>query len=389
MRIPAHPTTQTDPEAARSADRTPGHTEQGSPESAAGTAPDDAHGPLTTNNSELPRHRRHPAPARRAARTVPTPPPARLKATRPPTKSRPQPPVRHYRSMPAPAAAPRWPIDLTGNPAEIVGSTEAARVIGHPRPNRLPLGLLEIADEIEYHDDGTVKRRGWKRETLWRYATTVMASHSTTIDGKLAVDRAGAADRLGTHLSRVDAFIAAAPDNGFPEAVEDRWYYTDAIDAFADAKQQRQHDNLTKIDYTGDPDDLVTKAEAARIAGYSSPTNLNNSSLLDTLLALNKPEHNSTMPNGRPRLRWPRRTVWYACEQRTGRPGRPAGATRTIDRSGDPDELVDATEATRILGYKRTASLPRKLLEQPDEPGPPRRWRRATLWATTPRSTTA
>jgi len=290
--------------------------------------------------------------------------------------------------MPAPAAAPRWPVDLTGNPTEIVGSTEAARVIGHPRPNRLPLGLLEIADQIERHDDGTVRRRGWKRETLWRYAATVMASQSTTVDGKLVLDRAGVADRLGTHLSRVDAFIAAAPDNGFPEPVDGRWFSAEDIDAYAVAKQQQQHDNLTKIDYTGDPDDLVTKAEAARIAGYSSPTNLNNSSLLDTLLALNNEEHNSTMPTGRPRLRWPRRTVWHAAEQRTGRPGRPVGAIRTIDRSGDPDEFVDATEATRILGYKRTASLPRALRDHPDEPGPPRRWRRATLWATAPETTT-
>jgi len=133
--------------------------------------------------------------------------------------------------MPAPAAAPRWPVDLTGNPTEIVGSTEAARVIGHPRPNRLPLGLLEIADQIERHDDGTVRRRGWKRETLWRYAATVMASQSTTIDGKLVLDRAGVADRLGTHLSRVDAFIAAAPDNGFPEPVEGRWFSADSYNA--------------------------------------------------------------------------------------------------------------------------------------------------------------
>ncbi|WP_433294550.1 hypothetical protein ACQP2F_33390 [Actinoplanes sp. CA-030573] len=282
--------------------------------------------------------------------------------------------------MPAPAAAPRWPVDLTGDPAEIVGSTEAARVIGHPKPNRLPHGLLDIADQIERNDDGTVKRRGWKRETLWHYANTVMARHTTTIGEQLMLDRDGVADRLGTHISRVDAFIADAPDNGFPEPVEGRWYDAADIDAFQAAHQQQQK-KLTEIDYTGDPDDLVTKAEAARIAGYNTAVSINNSSLLDTLLALNKPEHNATMPSGRPRLRWPRRTVWQAAEQRTGRTGRPRGATRTIDRSGPPDELVVATEAARILGYKRVANLPRTLRDNPDEQGPPRRWKRATLWA--------
>ncbi|GAA3339449.1 hypothetical protein GCM10020358_49140 [Amorphoplanes nipponensis] len=283
--------------------------------------------------------------------------------------------------MPAPAAAPRWPVDQAGDPAEVVGSTEAARVIGHPKSNRLPHGLLDIADEIEHNDDGTVKRRGWKRETLWHYASTVMARHSTTINGRLALDRTGIADRLGTHISRVDAFIAGAPDNGFPQPTEDRWYNADDIDAFAAAHEQQQRDTLTKIDYTGDPDDLVTKADIARIVGYRSPTNLNKSSLLDRLLELNKPEHNTTTPSGRTRMRWPRRTAWKAAEQRTGRTGRPPGTTRVIDRSGDPDELVDATEATRVLGYKRVANLPQALRDQPDEQGPPRKWKRATLWS--------
>jgi hypothetical protein len=303
------------------------------------------------------------------------------RTTRSRSRSRPDPAVRHYRNMPAPAAAPRWPVDLTGDPAEIVGSTEAARVIGHPKPNRLPHGLLELADQIEHNADGTVKRRGWKRETLWHYANTVMARHSTTINDRLVLDRNGVADRLGTHISRVDAFIAGAPDNGFPPPVEDRWYDTEDIDTFADAHDQQQRDTLTKIDYTGDPDELVNKADIARIVGYRSPTNLNKSSLLDTLIELNQPEHNTTTASGRVRMRWPRRTAWAAAEQRTGRTGRPRDATRTIDRSGEPTELVDATEATRVLGYKRVANLPQALREQPDEQGPPRKWKRSTLWA--------
>lgn len=293
--------------------------------------------------------------------------------------------VRHYRSMPTAAShraagEPRWPTDTTGDPNEIVGSTEAARIIGHPKPNRLPHGLLELADQVERHDDGTVKKRGWKRETLWSYARTAMQRHTTIINDRLALDRTGVADHLGTHISRVDAFIAGAPDNLFPQPVDGRWYYLEDIDAWNQAHTQYQRSQLTSVDYTGDPGDLVTKADAARIVGYADTRSLDNSTIWRALLELNKDEHNAPMrSSGRTRLRWPRRIVWQAAETRTGRKGRTPG-TRTVNRTGDPDELVGATEAARTLGYKTVAGLPKALLEQADEQGPPRRWKRQSLW---------
>ncbi|MEV0734181.1 hypothetical protein [Polymorphospora sp. NPDC050346] len=320
--------------------------------------------------------------------TITTRPPRRRRTRLHPTTA-----VRQYRTMPAHAdrlvetpsgllAVPRG-VDTTGDPHELVGSHEAARIIGHRRPTHLPHSLLAIADEVTHNTDGTVRRRAWKRETLWRYTATARADHTTIIDGRLALDRTAIADRFGIHVSTVDAAIAAAPDNGFPPPVDGRWRYADDIDTWYAAQQQHQLDALTRIDYTGDPDDLVTRPEAARIAGYRDHRNLLNSPLAETLLALNNPDHNMTMPHGRTgrtRHRWPRHVVWQAAEARTNRRGRPAGTTRTIDRTGDPDDLVTAPEAARTLGYKRVSGLPKALLAAADEQGPPRRWRRSTLW---------
>jgi transposase len=56
-----------------------------------------------------------------------------------------------------------------------------------------------------------------------------------------------------------------------------------------------------------------------------------------------------------------------------------------IDRSGDPAELVDTNEATRILGYASRSAIDNCLLYRPGYfPDPdavePRRWRRDSVW---------
>ncbi len=59
-----------------------------------------------------------------------------------------------------------------------------------------------------------------------------------------------------------------------------------------------------------------------------------------------------------------------------------------VDRSGDPDDLLDATAVARILHYRTHRCLPPGLLalaEQDHEPTPNGRagrcWRRGTVWA--------
>jgi hypothetical protein len=64
-----------------------------------------------------------------------------------------------------------------------------------------------------------------------------------------------------------------------------------------------------------------------------------------------------------------------------------ASALTTVDRTGDPGELVTAPQAATILGYRHRDNLPPAIIEHPDETEElpsgrqRRRWRRSTLWA--------
>ncbi|MFC8850577.1 MULTISPECIES: hypothetical protein [unclassified Micromonospora] len=285
--------------------------------------------------------------------------------------------------------------DRTANPEELVSSTEAARLLGYSRPEKLPQALLAEADVTERRDDGTVKRRLWRRKTLWRYADRAMVTGNTIIAGRPAVDRAGLAALTGVTLATVDRWIAESSSNGFPSVQERRWYYIDEVQRWHTERQAEQRSRLSVVDRSGDPDELVTKEQAARIVGYAKGDHLDNSPLWAALRERNDPGHNVALPSGRSRLRWPRRVVWEVADARTGRRGRPAGAsaaTRVIDRSGDPDELVGAAEATRVLGYRHPSGLPRGVLDRADvplSPGTSRKWRRSTLWAIADESTKA
>jgi hypothetical protein len=95
------------------------------------------------------------------------------------------------------------------------------------------------------------------------------------------------------------------------------------------------------------------------------------------------------LPAGGQRRKWTRRTVWEIADARTGKGGgRRVGTPRgQVDRTGDPDELVGAPEAARVLGYSKAQLLPQPVLELADEDTVGaggrhyRKWRRRTLWA--------
>jgi hypothetical protein len=299
--------------------------------------------------------------------------------------------MRHHRDVPSRSGRdPRRAIDRTGDPNAVVGSTEAARRLGYSRPEKLPTTLLDLAD-VERNPDGSIRRRTWTLRTLWHFADVHLAAGATTIDGRAAVDRAGIAERAGVTVPAVAAWIAGRARNGFPEPIEADWYAVDAIDTWIAEHARARVDRLTRVDRSGGPDELVTKTEVARIVGYDDARSLDNSPLYATLLERNRPEHNEPLPSGRQRRRWPRRVVWDVADTRTNRRGRPRGATaatRTVDRSGDADELVGASEASRVLGYRHPSGLPGHVLERADVPGAPRQWRRSTLWAIADESTT-
>jgi hypothetical protein len=80
-------------------------------------------------------------------------------------------------------------------------------------------------------------------------------------------------------------------------------------------------------------------------------------------------------------------TAWYQAHQQ----GKREGLTQ-VDREGDPDDLVDADEAARIMGYSgravihgnvRLGYFPEPNSHAPASRGRPRPlWRRSTVWAT-------
>jgi hypothetical protein len=79
-------------------------------------------------------------------------------------------------------------------------------------------------------------------------------------------------------------------------------------------------------------------------------------------------------------------TAWYQAHQQAK-----TGSLTQVDRDGDPDDLVDAAEAARMLRYasRYVIHANRRLgyFPEPDAYGPARRgrpsplWKRSTVWA--------
>jgi hypothetical protein len=62
----------------------------------------------------------------------------------------------------------RGPVDRSGDPQELVGSTEAARVLGYSGPTALPEALKQRADREQVGASGRARRR-YRRRTLWDF----------------------------------------------------------------------------------------------------------------------------------------------------------------------------------------------------------------------------
>ena len=215
-----------------------------------------------------------------------------------------------------------------------------------------------------------------------------------SIGGRRAIDRAGLAQRWGISIATLDLRIASdQPPATIDEAITDRrkkwWWWIDDADRWMQGFEDRKRAALTHVDRSGDPSDLLNPAEAARVLGYR-----NADSLQPEFLEL--ADQAEELQGGRKRRRWYRSTVWAYADNRPGKggTGAPAGnanrlgpVRREIDRSGDPDELLNPTQAAYLLGYARPASLPHRLLELADDVTDlargrkRRRWRRRTLWA--------
>lgn len=214
-----------------------------------------------------------------------------------------------------------------------------------------------------------------------------------SIDGRSAIDRAGLAQRWGVSLGTLHRRIVNdQPPATIAGAAANRrqkwWWWLDEADRWMQGFEEQKRATLTRVDRSGDPDDLLNSTEAAKVLGYQSAASLQP----DFLALADQVEEG---PTGRKRRYWRRDTVWAYADGRPGKGGtgapegnlnRSGPARREIDYSGDPDELLNSTQAAALLGYTRTASLPPALREHADRVeelrGDRKRrfWKRRTLW---------
>ncbi|GAA0490856.1 hypothetical protein Ade02nite_23400 [Paractinoplanes deccanensis] len=137
-----------------------------------------------------------------------------------------------------------------------------------------------------------------------------------TFSDRVALDRDGVATQTGVARTTVINWIQQRARFGFPEGFTDdsgrEWFWADDIDAFHAAHQAAKLAELTEVDRGGDPNELVTSGEAARILGYSSYRNL-------PVELTGHPDHVEILSDGRRRRFWYRRTVWAHADARRGR----------------------------------------------------------------------
>jgi hypothetical protein len=206
------------------------------------------------------------------------------------------------------------------------------------------------------------------------------------INGRTLIDRAGITHLTGAALSTVDKWYRNRQHYRFPsrtDSIHGAWWYLGDVQQFWNHYQQAHKAALDRVDRTGNPDELISAPHAARILGYNTPADL-------PPALLNLADDITPLPSGRLRRKWQRRTLWSWAEhhvghRRTGRPTGPKGPRGNIDHEGDPNELVNSTEAARVLGYSHRKHLPPDLLNHADHTQPMtngrtrRKWRRQTL----------
>jgi predicted DNA-binding transcriptional regulator AlpA len=212
-----------------------------------------------------------------------------------------------------------------------------------------------------------------------------------TIDGRTAADRDEAVRIVGLALSSL--YRLEAKDPNFPARIPADlagggvWWWTEQLTEYAAARTAAKKSALTPVNRTGDADELVDAPEAARICGYKDSHALTGSGMWPALLE--RVDDLELTPGGLQRRSWKRSTIWEIADARPGRGGggRKRGPrARTVDRGGDPAELVGGAEAARVLGYSSAAKLPADVLERADETTTGgtrihRKWKRSTLWA--------
>jgi hypothetical protein len=212
------------------------------------------------------------------------------------------------------------------------------------------------------------------------------------------VDTAEIATEHGLTPARINGLYNDRAETGFPDIAGKRgrsrlWDHEQVTEWFANRPQARLRQHTPPV---RDPQELLNAAEASRFLGYKNPKQVT------TFLR----EHPGYFPDpdvveelGTPERPY-RRKLWRAqtlLDWMATRPGRGkhAGAQRSapqlpdVPADGDPEELLGATQAAALLGFKSLNSFSSSLsqgnlplLETPDaltEQGGRRRWTRRRI----------
>jgi hypothetical protein len=181
------------------------------------------------------------------------------------------------------------------------------------------------------------------------------------INGRPVISRADMAAR-GVPSSTVSGWYRDRARTGHPEKAgrigrTDYWY-EDEWTAWYEAHQRAKTGSLTRVDRTGDPDDLVDAAEAARMLRYANRYVIHANRRLGYFP---EPDGYGPARRGRPAPLWKRSTVWAAADRRPGmggghRPGTPGAPAKSHPYAGD-ERLARVLAALRAGTGPSAAAL--------------------------------
>ena len=164
--------------------------------------------------------------------------------------------------------------------------------------------------------------------------------------GRKVVDRKAMVG-YGIGRSTIDSAYANRAETGFPEKATSEggtdYWFTDEWEAWFAGHQASKAAQLSKVDRTGDPDELVYADEAARIIGWSSGLAVRMAARDGYIPAAHPEDYDGRRP------RWRRAVIWDAADSRTGH-GSPRSRTR---KSREPKQ----TKAPAYAGDERVNAL--------------------------------
>jgi hypothetical protein len=176
------------------------------------------------------------------------------------------------------------------------------------------------------------------------------------INGRPVIGRADMAAR-GVPRTTVNGWYRDRARTGHPEKAgrigrTDYWY-EDEWTAWHEAHLRAKVESLTRVDRSGDPDDLVDAAEAARMLRYARRNVIHANRRLGYFP---EPDAYGTTSKGRRAPLWKRSTVWAVADSRQGvggghRPGTPGAPAK-------PHPYADDERLAAVLSGLRAGIRP-------------------------------